>query len=100
MKLKKPKLKKKPMKDASSSQNKVSKSTYAARITTAIMELKEKRGSSRQAIMKHMASTSKVVPKTFLVNKTIKKMIEDGRIIPGAPAGKSGSGCFKIAVKK
>ena len=91
-------LKKKAVKDASSSQNKVSKSTYAEMITTAIKELKEERGSSRQAIMKHMTSTSKVVPKTFLVNKTIKKMMEEGRIIPGAPAGKRGSGSFKLKI--
>ena len=64
-------------------------------INKAIMELKEKRGSSRQAIMKHMSSNSKVVPKTFL-----KKMIEEGVTIPGAKAGQSGSGCFKMAVKK
>ena len=95
-------LKKKTTKSTATciSRNKPDKPTYAEMIKTAIMELKEKRGSSRQAIMKHMSSNSKVVPKTFLVNKTIKKMIEEGVIIPGAKAGQSVSGCFKMAVKK
>merc|ERR1712224_139356 len=85
-------VKKKAMKSTATctSRNKPDKPTYKEMIITAIKELKEKRGSSRQAIMKHMASTSKVVPKAFLVSKTIKKMIEKGTIVPGAPAGKSG----------
>ena len=91
-------LKKKTTKSTATciSRNKPNKPTYAEMIKTAIMELKEKRGSSRQAIMKHMATTSKVAPKAFLVNKTIKKMIEKGSIVPGAKAGQSGSGCFKL----
>ena len=91
-------VKKKAMKSTATSisTNKVNKPTYADMINKAIMELKEKRSSSRQAIMKHMATTSKVAPKAFLVNKTIKKMIEKGSIVPGAKAGQSGSGCFKL----
>ena len=93
-------LKKKAMTSTATctSRNEPDKPTYKEMIITAIRELKEKRGSSRQAIMKHMASTSKVVPKAFLVIKTIKKMIEKGTIVPGAPAGKSGAGCFKLVL--
>ena len=94
------KVKKKAMESTATctSRNEPDKPTYKEMIITAIRELKEKRGSSRQAIMKHMASTSKVVPKAFLVIKTIKKMIEKGTIVPGAPAGKSGAGCFKLVL--
>ena len=93
-------LKKKAIKSTATciARNEQGKPTYEEMISTAIMELKEKRGSSRQAIMKHMASNSKVVPKAFLVSKTIKKMIEKGTIVPGAPAGKSGAGCFKLVL--
>ena len=92
--------KKKAMKSTATciARNEQDKPTYEEMISTAIMELKEKRGSSRYAIMKHMTTTSKVVPKAFLVNKTIKKMIGKGTIVPGAKAGKSGSGCFKLVL--
>ena len=34
--------------------------TYAAMVTKAIQDLKEKKGSSRQSIMKHLQGTMKV----------------------------------------
>ena len=37
------------------------KMTYASMITMSIIEMKEKKGSSRQAILKHIASTYKVM---------------------------------------
>ena len=39
---------------------KVIKLTYSAMITKAVLELKEKKGSSRQSIMKYLQSTYKV----------------------------------------
>merc|ERR1740137_258823 len=36
----------------------------------------------------------------LMVNKTIKKMITDGKLVAGAQAGKTGSGCFKVSVEE
>merc|ERR1712000_527869 len=57
-------------------------------------------GSSRQAILKHIASTYKIVPNSVMVNKVIKKMVEDGKLVAGAQAGKSGSGSFKVSIEE
>merc|ERR1712002_1302058 len=73
------------------------KSTYATMIIEAIQELKQKKGSSRQAIIKHISGKSNTVPIALLITKTLKKMIEDGKLVPGAQAGKSGSGSFKLS---
>ena len=42
------------------SKNKTDKPTYAAMVTKAILELKEKKGSSRQSIMKYLQGNYKV----------------------------------------
>merc|ERR1719209_951900 len=73
------------------------KPTYAAMITQAIIEMKQKKGSSRAAIMKHIAGVTNTVPNALLVKKTVKKMVEEGILVPGAEAGKSGSGSFKVS---
>merc|ERR1712096_175469 len=36
-------------------------------------------------------------PNTLLVNKTMKKMVEEGTLVHGAQAGKAGSGSFKVS---
>merc|ERR1719209_969459 len=74
--------------------------TYARMITMSIIEMKEKKGSSRQAILKHIASKYKIVPNSAMVNKAIKKMVEDGKLVAGAQAGKSGSGSFKVSIEE
>merc|ERR1719312_1850737 len=73
------------------------KMSYAAMIIEAIQELKQKKGSSRQAIMKQIAGKVNIVPNALMITKTLKKMIEDGRIVPGAQAGHSGAGSFKLS---
>merc|ERR1711875_15751 len=73
------------------------KSSYASMITEAIQEMKQKKGSSRQAIIKQIAGTSNITPNALLITKTIKKMIEEGKLIPAAQAGHSGAGSFKIS---
>merc|ERR1719209_1782448 len=73
------------------------KPTYAAMITQAIIEMKQKKGSSRTAIMKHIAGATNTVPNALLVKKTLKKMVESGTLVPGADAGKTGSGSFKVS---
>merc|ERR1712112_340145 len=72
------------------------KSSYTSMITEAILDLKQKKGSSRQAIIKHITGTSNIVPNALVITKTIKKMIEDGKLVPAAQAGHSGAGSFKI----
>merc|ERR1712202_49578 len=66
-------------------------------ITQAITEMKQKKGSSRVAILKHIAGATNSVPNAVLVKKTMKKMVEEGILVPGAQAGKSGSGSFKVS---
>merc|ERR1711942_546752 len=73
------------------------KMSYAAMIIEAIQELKQKKGSSRQAIMKQIAGKENVVPNALMITKTLKKLIEAGRIIPGAQAGHSGAGSYKLS---
>ena len=74
--------------------------SYAQMVTTAILEQKERRGSSLGAIKKFINQKFGVVPTeatSGLVRRTIKNLKEGGRIISGAPAGTKGSGSFKIA---
>merc|ERR1719435_620630 len=66
-------------------------------ITQAITEMNQKKGSSRAAILKHIAWATNTVPNTLLVNKTMKKMVEEGTLMHGAQAGKTGSGSFKVS---
>merc|ERR1711862_528820 len=73
------------------------KMSYAAMIIEAIQELKQKKGSSRQAIMKQIAGKENIVPNALMITKTLKKMIEEGRIVPGAQAGHSGAGSYKLS---
>jgi len=73
------------------------KTSYASMIIEAIQEMKQKKGSSRQAIIKQISGTSNKVPNALLITKTIKKMIEDGKLVPAAQAGQTGAGSFKIS---
>merc|ERR1719466_468729 len=66
-------------------------------ITQAITEMNQKKGSSRAAILKHIARATNTVPNTLLVNKTMKKMVEERTLVHGAQAGKTGSGSFKVS---
>merc|ERR1712013_202719 len=86
-------------KKTASTSNKF-KMSYAAMIIEAIQQLKQKKGSSRQAIMKQIAGKENIVPNTLMITKTLKKMIEDGRIVPGAQAGHSGAGSFKLSLQE
>merc|ERR1712147_241794 len=88
--------KKKP---AITAKSKTDKPTYAAMVTKAILELKEKKGSSRQSIMKYLQGNYKVdaASATLLMNKALKKMTTDGRLVAGAQAGRTGAGCYKVS---
>merc|ERR1711942_414195 len=76
------------------------KMSYAAMIIEAIQELKLKKGSSRQAIMKQISGKVNIVPNALMITKTLKKLIEEGRIVPGAQAGHSGAGSFKLSLQE
>merc|ERR1712042_47719 len=70
--------------------------SYRTMITNALHATKERKGLSRPAIMKYMVGAS-IVPNPVLLNKMLKKMSDEGKVVPGAEAGKSGAGCFKLS---
>merc|ERR1712240_462960 len=70
--------------------------SYRTMITDALHATKERKGLSRPAIMKYMVGAS-IVPNPVLLNKMLKKMSDEGKVVPGADAGKSGAGCFKLS---
>merc|ERR1711972_391817 len=73
--------------------------SYRTMITKALHATKERKGLSRPAIMKYMVGAS-IVPNTGLLNKMLKKMSDEGKVVPGAEAGKSGAGCFKLSLEE
>ena len=73
--------------------------SYRSLITKALHASKERKGLSRPAIMKYIVGAS-VTPNYLLLNKMIKKMSEEGKVVPGAAAGKSGAGCFKLSAEE
>ena len=69
--------------------------TFAVMIAAAIAELKERKGSSRQAIEKYVAANYKVGPKyTGPLKQALKKGVEKGTLVQTKGVGASG---FKIA---
>merc|ERR1712042_415173 len=73
--------------------------SYRSLITKALQDSKERKGLSRPAIMKYIVGAS-VAPNTLLLNKMIKKMSGEGKVVPGAAVGKSGAGCFKLSAEE
>merc|ERR1712142_279261 len=73
--------------------------SYRTMITKALHATKERKGLSRPAIMKYMVGAS-IVPNTGLLNKMLKKMSDEGKVVPGADVGKRGSGCFKLSTEE
>ena len=70
--------------------------TFAVMIAAAIAELKERKGSSRQAIEKYIAANYKVGPKyTGPLKQALKKGVEKGTFVQTKGVGASGS--FRIA---
>merc|ERR1712158_31728 len=74
---------------------------YSVMIAAAIKALKDRTGSSRQAIMKYICANYKVdaakagVP----LRLALKKGVAAGTLKMGGAAGKKGAGCFKIGEK-
>jgi histone H1/5 len=72
---------------------------YAAMIAATITGLGDKKGSSRQAILKFVVANNKVdADKAAVrVRTALKKMIESKTVVAAAVAGKKGAGSFKLA---
>merc|ERR1712014_87054 len=74
---------------------------YSVMIAAAIKALKDRTGSSRQAIAKYICANYKVdaakagVP----LRLALKKGVAAGTLKMGGAAGKKGAGCFKIGEK-
>merc|ERR1712045_413070 len=74
---------------------------YSVMIAAAIKALKDRTGSSRQAIAKYICANYKVdaakagVP----LRLALKKGVAAGTLKKGGAAGKKGAGCFKIGEK-
>eukprot|EP00092_Neocalanus_flemingeri_P035220 GFUD01038324.1.p1 GENE.GFUD01038324.1~~GFUD01038324.1.p1 ORF type:complete len:244 (+),score=57.97 GFUD01038324.1:70-801(+) len=75
---------------------------YSAMVTKAIIELKEKKGSSRHSILQYMLENFEVEKSAAqpLLNRAIKKMSTAGKLVPGALPGKNGAGSFKLSAEE
>merc|ERR1712013_308969 len=71
-------------------------------VVDAIVAQKERLGSSLAAIKNHLSSKYKidVNQKAGTLNRVLKKMREEGVLVPGAAAGRKGSGCFKLSAEE
>jgi len=72
------------------------KMSYLEMVTDAIATLKDRTGSSRQAITRHILVTHSLAsPRLIHIKNAIKTGLEKGVIKPTRTTGK-GAGCFKI----
>merc|ERR1712037_555386 len=74
---------------------------FATMIATAIKALKERNGSSRQAILKYIVANNKIADAAKAqvhVRVALKKMIAAKKVVAGGAAGKKGAGSFKLPV--
>merc|ERR1712226_500399 len=71
-------------------------------VIEAITVQKEKSGSSLDGIKKFLGSNYNVdiSNKAGLLNRTLKKMRDEGVLVPGAQPGRKGSGCFKLSAEE
>merc|ERR1711881_409951 len=75
---------------------------YAAMITAAVKGLADKKGSSRQAILKDVVANNKVdaAKAAVRVRLSLKKMLAAKKLVSAAAAGKKGAGSFKLPAKE
>merc|ERR1711936_727924 len=71
-------------------------------VIDAITTQKERSGSSLAAIKNHLASKYKVdvAKKSGILNRQLKKMGDEGVLVPGAQPGRKGAGCFKLSAEE
>merc|ERR1712217_589588 len=74
---------------------------YAAMGKAAVKALADKKGSSRQAILKYICANYKVdaTKAASRVRIAMKKMIDSKALVAAAAAGKKGAGSFKLAAE-
>merc|ERR1712002_301508 len=74
---------------------------YASMITAAIKKLADKKGSSRQAILKAVIANNKVDPAKagVRVKLALRKLIAAKKIVAASAAGKKGAGSYKLPAK-
>merc|ERR1711981_120048 len=75
---------------------------YANMIVAAIKALKDKKGSSRQAILKYVVANNKVADADkagVRVKLALRKLVAAKKVVPAA-AGKKGAGSFKLPAKE
>merc|ERR1711955_51739 len=75
---------------------------YAAMIKAAVKALGDKKGSSRQAILKYICANYKVdaAKAPSRVRISLKKLVDSKALVAAAAAGKKGAGSFKLAAKE
>merc|ERR1739848_160020 len=76
---------------------------YANMIVAAIKALKDKKGSSRQAILKYIVANNKVADAdkaAVRVKLALRKLVAAKKVVPAAAAGKKGAGSFKLPAKE
>merc|ERR1712150_429431 len=75
---------------------------YASMITAAIKALGDKKGSSRQAILKYVVANNKVdaTKAAVRVKLALRKMVVAKKVVAAAAAGKKGAGSFKLPAKE
>merc|ERR1711881_365790 len=75
---------------------------YAAMITASIKSLADKKGSSRQAILKYVVANNKLDAgkAAVRVRLALKKMVAAKKLVSAAAAGKKGAGSFKLPAKE
>merc|ERR1712170_148721 len=75
---------------------------YAAMVKAAVKALADKKGSSRQAILKDICANYKVdaTKAPTRVRLALKKLVESKALVAAAAAGKKGAGSFKLAAKE
>merc|ERR1711881_740578 len=75
---------------------------YANMITAAIKGLKDKKGSSRPAILKYVVANNKVdaTKAAVRVKLALRKMVVAKKVVAAAAAGKKGAGSFKLPAAK
>merc|ERR1712055_1205750 len=75
---------------------------YASMIVSAIKKLGDKKGSSRQAILKAVVANNKVdaAKAGVRVKLALRKMIASKKIVAAAAAGRKGAGSYKLPAKE
>ena len=72
---------------------------YSTMVIDAIRGLADRKGSSRQAILKHVLANNKVdtVKAAVLVRKSLTRLVASNQIVAAATAGRKGAGSFRLS---